>query len=623
MKIIRHKDFKVTKKNEDFLKNVCSKSGINFHETYYINGNKYCTCLQIFDFDKYTHTGFFNDVIGYQDVLVTMDCHCLSPAESNDKIDKMIEKHQDKQYDAKRFTAFRRALQSKQELQEFSDYVDNLKDSVFQISLRLYVFAEDLEKLQNKVNKLIDKLSFKKMNGFIQTNNLVEDYKALTSFSNPVKKMVASRTIAQFLNHSEINRIDKNMGLIGYTDTGLYAPDIFKFADNYSYNTLDMAGMGAGKSALRKLFEEELLSFGNHILYVFDIHGEYEEYAKKLGIQTISIDEKNNVNLMQIFHVSNEEHTDRISENDISTQIALVSGRFQSATGIDKPEVITHLELLLKDFYRPFIGRSIKQINNEEWFLLEEVLEEANRKYKEHMYESEALQDIYKLRLGLERMIDIYGYLFNRKTNVDFDLTKSIRFDVSFLRSNDDKRVKSSYMSLLLNYISYGMYLNKERNEKAMQARGLNAYDLERPIYTMRILVDETMEYGDIYFFETNLRFLKFARKAYVGLGYVFHDVQDLEKEFGRNTDSGGNKLIREVFSLCTNKYIGKCGEETLNRLHEYIPDITSQDISVISRFEKGIHGERQFFAIDNKKRKIKFTSEITRAQREYFKGGA
>lgn len=623
MKIFKRDTFKVDKKNIDFLKTTCSRSGIDFHETYFVNGNQYGTCLQIYDFDSYTDTGFFNDIIGFQDVLVTMDCRCMSPAESNEKIDKMIEKHTDKQHDAKKFTAFRRAMQSREELQEFSDYVDTLKDGVYQISLRVYVFADDLEKLQNKVNKLIDRFSFKKMNGYVQTNNLIEDYKALTSFSNPIKKMVASRTIAQFLNHSEINRIDKNMGLIGYTDTGLYAPDIFLFADNYSYNTLDMGGMGAGKSALRKLFEEELLSFGNHILYVFDIHNEYEEYAKQLGIQTISIDEKNNVNLMQIFHVSNEDHSDRISENDVSTQISLVSGRFQSATGIDKAEVLTHLELILKEFYRPYIGRSIKQIQNEEWFLLEDVLEEANRKYQDQEYESEALQDIYRLRLGLERMIDIYGYLFNRKTNVNFDLTKSIRFDVSFLRSNDDKRVKSSYMSLLLNYVSYGMYLNKERNEKAMKARGLNAFDLERPIYTMRILIDETMEYGDIYFFETNLRFLKFARKAYVGLGYVFHDVQDLEKEFGRNNDSGGNKLIREVFSLCTNKYIGKCGEETLNRINQYIPDITAQDVAVISRFEKGLHGERQFFSIDNKKRKIKFTSEITLAQREYFKGGA
>lgn len=598
-----------------------SKSGYQFHELYYVNGNRYMTCLQVSDFDEETYTGFMNDVVSIQDVLVMLDTDMMSADEYNDRVNKVIGRSAEKEAEAKRYMHFKSANEAKVSMMEFSNYVTQSKDKVNLVTLRIYVLAQSLDELQNKVNKLIDKIEYKKMKAYVQTNNLIEDSKALTMFSNPVKKMVASRTIAQFLNHSEINRIDPNMGLIGYTDNGLYAPDIFLFKDNYSYNTLDLGGMGAGKSALRKLFEEMLLSFGNHILFLFDIHNEYEAFAQQLNIETVSIDEKNNVNLMQIFHVSNKSDDDLIRQNDISTQIALVSGRFKSASGVTDDNVISQFELLLNDFYEPFLNKSLKQLSNADWFTLSDVLEEANKRYEQKAYESEALKDVYKMRLQLKRMIEIYGYLFDRKTNIEFDLTKSLRFDVSFLRESDDTKIKSSYMSLLLNYVSYGMFLNKERNEKAIADQGLKAYELDRPIYTMRILIDETMEYGDIYFFDTMLRFLKFARKAYVGLGFIFHDVQDFEKEFG-NGSSTGQKLVKEVFSLCTNKYIGKCGDETLNRLHEYIPIINQQDIRVISHFDKGLHGERQFFAIDGKKRKVKFTSEVTKSQREYFKGG-
>lgn len=607
--------------NIQFLKTICSQSGIDWNELYYVNANKFFTCLQIFGYDENSTMGFCNDLIRYPNIILMLDGEGYAYTDFEEKNDRFVKKETEKQEEAnraRRWSKYRKSSLARKQMMDFQNVIRSHKTGVDQITLRIYVYAQTLEELNQRVKKLIDRLSAKSMEGYIQTNNLSSDYMALTSFSNPVKTLVASDTVAHFTIHSEINRVDPNVGLIGYTDNGLYAPDIFRFS-NESYDTLDMGGMGSGKSSLRKLFEETYLSMGNHICYIFDIHREYELYAKQLGIESVSVNEENHVNLMQIFHV---EDGNIIRQIDISSQISLVVGRFVSAAGISKSEVVSQFKLLLNEFYQPYLGRSLDDLKNEDWFILEDVLKKADQKYKNHEYESEAKQDIYKMRLGLQDMISTYGYLFNERTNIDFDLSKPLRFDVSFLYNNKDKKMKSAYMSLLLNYVSYGMYLNKERNEKEMMKRNVKVFDLERPIYTMRILVDETMQYAEEEFIKTMTDFLKYARKSFCSLGFVFHGTQDFEKTFG-DSKSEGQKLIKELFDLCVNKYIGRCGEDTLSTIRDYISVMNDRDVALISSFHKGAHGERQFLAIDNQNRKVKFTSEVTRGQREYFAGGA
>ena len=85
------------------------------------------------------------------------------------------------------------------------------------------------------------------------------------------------------LMRSEINKIDEDVALIGYTRNGLYAPDFYSF-ENYSYNKIFIGGMGSGKSALLKSIGESTILGGSHIAHIFDIHEEYDDYAKQLDI---------------------------------------------------------------------------------------------------------------------------------------------------------------------------------------------------------------------------------------------------------------------------------------------------------------------------------------------------
>lgn len=80
--------------------------------------------------------------------------------------------------------------------------------------------------------------------------------------------------------------------------------------------------MGAGKSAFLKALEEGYSCLGNHTFHAFDIHGEYNEYAQKQQIPIVSIDDRNTVNVCQMFYTLNDDGM--ITNTDITSKIAVL-----------------------------------------------------------------------------------------------------------------------------------------------------------------------------------------------------------------------------------------------------------------------------------------------------------
>lgn len=606
---------RVNRDNIQLLQNVTSKSGYTFHELYYVNGNQYVTCLQIFDFMEDSKNGFLNSIINLENTLVTIDFSHLSQSEYEEKFEKILKKHENTQESARKYINFKKARKYQQSMNEFDSYIEATKDSVKYLTLRVYVYDSSLEKLQDRLDLVINRLSTIKLKGYVQTNDLETDVKALTSFSNPVKQMVSSSTIAECLYRSEINVVDDGVCLIGYTANGLYAPNIFSFK-NYSYNKAFIGGMGAGKSALVKSVHESMYLRGNHISYIFDIHGEYRDIANQHGISIIGINEDHHINLMQIFYVNAEDGI--IRKNDIQTKISTIVATFDSFTGYGRKQTLDFLSILLDEFYEKYENKHLNEIKNEDWLLLEEVLKEAEKKYEEKGSNSEETKDLYNILTGLKKMVHNYGYIFNCKTNMNLDLNQSLVFDISFIQLSDDEKLMASYTSLLLDYVSYGVYLNLLKNERLMREKGVKPYELDMPMQTLEVVIDEFMKYAkDRGFLEKVLAIIKFMRKAYSGFSFVIHATNDTEKDMENNGD-----LLSQVFELCTNKFIGITEGKSLQTLPKLISGLNENDMRIVSGFRKGEKGERSFFVIDDQKRKIVMTSIVTPYQRKYFGGG-
>lgn len=215
---------KITPENYGFIKAICSKSGYSFHELYYVNANRYFTCIQVFDFMDNSVPGCFNHIIGLSNTLVTMDVTHLDRTEYDDIMEKNIKSVGNEQEESKKVMKFFRAKEKMNNLMIFNNYVDSTKDTIKLLTLRIYLFDKTKEALQNRFDVMNNKLYRMKLTeNYVQTNNLEADVKALTKFDNPIKKMVCGETIADFMAHSGVNIVDKNCALLGITANGLYA----------------------------------------------------------------------------------------------------------------------------------------------------------------------------------------------------------------------------------------------------------------------------------------------------------------------------------------------------------------------------------------------------------------
>lgn len=611
----------VNKLNYDLLNQITSHSSFSFHELYYIHSNKYCTCLQLFKFPEESYPNFLGDIANDEDICMTVDCEHMSRFDFDSVYNRIIKRNDEDSQDSKNIRTSKRKMEEIHEIDRFESYLTRTNEEVKTITVRIYISCSTLEQLQKKIDDVVTLLTKKKMKGYIQTNDLETDVKSLTDFYNPVKKMVASSSVADLLLKSEISKVDPHGSLIGYTSNGVYCPDLYSF-QNFSYNYILVGGMGAGKSAFLKSLEEGYYCLGNHVLHMFDIHGEYKEYGKQLGIPIVSIDDRNTVNVCQIFYTLNEDGV--ITETDITSKIAVLVETFKSSANEDRKNVIDHYEMELKEFYiKNVLGKNIHDVKNEDWFVLGDVLESIEKKWELKKYENVSLTDIYNLRLSLGTMLSKYGFIYNQKTNMEFDLTKSIIFDISFFEEVQDKKIKNSYVSMLMDYVSMAVRINLERNLEAMKEKNVYSYQMKRPFYTYRLVVDETMDYvEDRGFLLKTINLLKYMRKAYAGGAFVIHTIDDTRKKIVDGTKNE-ESYLSELFSLCTNKFVGMVDGASLNDLPLIVKSMNERDVQVVSTFKKGVYGERQFLVVDDQKGKYYITSIVNKFQQQYFGGGA
>ena len=142
--------------------------------------------------------GFLNSIISLENCLVSCDCSHVDRMEYNDRFEKIIKKHENEQDSARKFKIYKNARQSVVELNEFDDEIAFNNDSVKTITVRVYIYDDTLEKLQERLNKVINQLARISLRGFIQTNNLIQDVRALTRFDDSVQKMVSSSTVCRY-----------------------------------------------------------------------------------------------------------------------------------------------------------------------------------------------------------------------------------------------------------------------------------------------------------------------------------------------------------------------------------------------------------------------------------------
>ena len=612
----------INRENIKDLETIISKSGVSFHETYYVSANRYWTCYEIHEFSpSHTKPFMFDKLNAFPDSILSIDYSHIAKNDYNASADKIINKSDESINESKKFSNF---LDNSEVMKQNIDFYRHIREtgqSVKKISVRIYLYADTLEQLEKQKVKLLDLFKDIEIKGYIQINDLMSYYKGLTKFTNTVKTMVASENLTDMIMFKELNKINPLSSPIGITVKGVYCPDYFNF-ENSSYSIAVMGATGSGKSAITKLILEDMI-LKDDIVQILDIHHEYDLIAKKYGLANPQINENTNINLCQIYSLSDLKKG-VISDVDIMTKISLITTTIAELNEINMKQEFTMMNLfhdLVYDQLVKYKGKALNQIKNDEWCVLSDVYDYLLEKKENKAFENEALQDVYKLEGILKKTIKGFGFLYNNKTNIEVDLNQSIVFDISFLKSEQSASIKGSYLTLMADFLSKAMNLNEQYNQLQEQEQNisLSRHERARPFRCLMQIFDEFGQYLD------NRPFLKqielsvmLGRKSYAGIMIIMHTTENILKSAEQNGD-----LITSIFNLCVNKILGNVDGTAVEKLPTLVNCVNTRDCVQLSQLTKGKNGEREFLIVDSSNVKYWVTSIVTNSQKKYFKGGA
>lgn len=602
------------KDNFNFLDRISYFDTPDVNELYYVHGGEYWTCVQIYELSKFVPRKLLDSFMHTQKIMVTIDEEPLSNRETISFLGGNIDQESGNLELSNQYESFIRGKEKIESQADFLNYLHATGENCKTVTIRFYVHDRTLEDLNKLLEKMNDVLRDCELKGCIQTNNLDHDLRALTCLDNPVKQLCSSKGMAHMTMTNHVSIVDPYVSLLGYTDTGIYAPDFLNYR-NSSFGVLAIGMQGSGKSALLKSISEDAILRDEQVI-IFDMHNnEYAEIAKRYSIPSINFDRNMYINPCQIFHIENTQlNDDVIREEDIARVISLNSDIYMANSKEVSEEVLQQLRTHMREMYEPYLGQKLSKYKNNDWFVMTDIKRYVEHKKKQGAYDEYELADIYKLLLGLNDCTQVYGFLFNHHTNVEIDLTKSLRFDLSFLLEMNNENTLNAYTTLLLSYVGKALVMNERLNtqlEKEVTEKP------ERPLKPLYVVLEETgtaFKYGS--FLKTVDTLMRQTRKGRTAFMFAFHTIQDIATD-GKNGD-----MVRSVFGLCPNVIVGQIDNKTKELLPSFVKGFTDRDADVANHFRKSENDERSFIACNDQEEKIAFTSIITAEQRLYFGGG-
>lgn len=603
----------VDAENLPFLNAIAPRSAPIFAEQYMYYNNAYHTVMQLIDTSETINEYVFQGLVQNNSVSISIDEEHVETNVIKKFLGKDID---DGCEDLSLLEKFNSITQKKDEVQKNANFLNYLKksnDLTKIVTIRFFLKAPTLNKLESLISNVDSYLKDRDMQAYIQTNDLESDMKAILKFDNPVKTIMPSSAISAMLMHENVSIIEPQVSLLGYTRNGVYAPDYSSYR-NGSFCGCLIGKQGSGKSSLLKRISEDDILNDEQVI-ILDMHAnEYGGITDRYDIATVSFDSNKYINGYEI-HTS--ESTDGIiNETDITNVTSLMSEIFRLQSDVNDVTVVSLYGNHLNELYQKYLGRPVSDFNHKDWFISTDVLNYVLENERHDRYQEEAKPYIYKMKVGLEKMIKTYGYLFNHHTNIDIDLTRSLRFDLSFLENIKQENVQTAYLTLIMTYVRKACVLNEKYNIE--HEEGKDKRKLVRPAKVLRVLFEEfgTSAKYKVFLNEVDT-LMRLTRKCRVGFWFALHTIEDIDTDKEEEL-----RLIKSIFALCATYIIGEIDEKTAKKLPAYIQGITLADTNVAKRFRKNEYNERQFIACNYRGQKVKFTSIVSPAQEKYFRGG-
>lgn len=583
------------------------------NDVYYLDG-MVRTCIQFKRFPAQFGKGIMDCFKGSPFMMLVIDEEHLSNETIVEFMGKKIDAMDNDYSDVEKKNEVNNAKKEMITQNRFTDRIFSSGETCKYVTVRLYLKHQSLQDL----NKLIDWVN-KKMASFdicgcVQRNMLDNDLQAITKFSNPTKSIVTTRGITNMIMSDDVSEVKPMAMPLGSTNTGAYCPDFMSYL--YRSFCLAILGMqGCGKSALIKKMIKQARARNEQVI-IFDMHNkEYGAIAEAYDIPSLSLSMQNTINHYQIFR--NDENSDIMTDITISEQISLVVSTLQRFAHLESnDDRLTLYANVLADMYEKYKGKSFDQISDEKWMIVSDVITYLDIYMKEH---NEILQEWgVSLKQKLLNMQNQYGFFFDCYTNINLDLTKSFRVDMSFLENFETDELRDSYVAMMLSFLGKVMRQNEVLNAKLELKLSKPPV---RPLHPLLVVFEET----GTFFKKMDLKkrvdiAIRQSRKARTGFIFAFHTIKDINGGTKEDAD-----LSQSIFGLCSAIILGQIDKVTAEELPSYAKHINHDDTHAAEKFivaDDDKEKRRIFLACTDDGKKIRFKSKVLPSEYNLFGGG-
>ncbi|MGL5352249.1 MAG: VirB4 family type IV secretion system protein, partial [Clostridium sp.] len=457
--------------NPYLIKKIQPVGGIKFDDRQVVKGDGYEACIHIYEFPVYVDDFWLENILGYEDVVATLDIATEERKVSLDKLNKSIREQTDRYYNINDNVDKINAAAESRNLTDLVEEITQADEVIKLVTLRLYVSAQTSKELDIRIKRIVERLSNDGFKGAVFLNEQEYEWKAMFKSAKEQSHDLTNRTGKQIastplgggypFHYSEL--ADPTGIYIGTTRTGgnvLF--DLFTRNEvRKSYNALVVGMMGSGKSTfLKKLLVNNAIV--NNSIRVLDIAGEFKTLVTALGGKVVALDGSDGIiNPLEIFATVIDETTNKVNEeNSFMLHLSKVSMIYQFISPSSEQAEIREFEKVLSDFYTDYgIERSkASTYNSLQYPIMEELVEYA----KKILYSDEEFtivrdnltlsrqERLEHIILNLDGIVRDYGALFNGHSSIEnMDKEQIVSFEVKNLTQFDKRIFEAQTFNIL------------------------------------------------------------------------------------------------------------------------------------------------------------------------------
>ncbi len=484
------------------IENIIAPPLIEITPNYLKVGKKLAKTLFIFSYPRYLSTGWFSPLINVPELMdISIFIHPIDTAMALKNLRKKATQIEAQIIEQQEKGLVRNPLLETafQDVESLRDSLQQARENLFNVSIYLTFYAdnlEDLNKLESKINNMLESrliyaksAVFQQIEGWGSVLPLNNDY---LSISTPLNSGPVS-SIFPFISANLTSDNGVLYGVNRHNNTLI----IFDRFSLENANMVIFAKSGAGKSYATKLETLRMMMLGIDMI-IIDPENEYEHLSEAVGGSyfKISLASEHHINPFDIPVVPADENPDDV----LKSHIANLTGLLKIMVGPIKPEEESILDRAITEAYalrdimpgKDFQNKPAPTLSD-----LESVLENL-------VGGQSIAQRLYRFTKGT------YSGFTNLPTNVNIH-NRLVVFSIRDL----EEELRPIAMYIIINYI---WNIIKSNLKKRV------------------LIIDEAwwlMKYPDGAAFMFGL--VKRSRKYYLGVTTITQDVEDfLLSPYGR-----------------------------------------------------------------------------------------